>query len=187
MDFFEKFVMTNLYPSLFCPPSTNDEEKDLAIQDRIRKLSWVNAHHLDCCISETSMEVRDLVYAAITDLLGMDSVKAPQEKLQCVVRCCCSVMMVLKHCQGAPVSADEFLPALIFVVLKANPARLKSNILYVTRFCYDKRLMQGEGGYYFTNLVSLLLYLILEYTSGLTLRGSFLYDFEVVWFILYPN
>ncbi|KAI4462193.1 rab gdp/gtp exchange factor [Holotrichia oblita] len=152
IDFFEKFSMTLLYGILFCPHATNDEEKDLAIQRRIRQLSWVNAHHLDCCISETSMEVRDLVYAAITHLLGMDSVKAPQEKLSYVVRCCQSVVEVLQHCQGGPVSADEFLPALIFVVLKANPARLKSNILYVTRFCNDTRLMQGEGGYYFTNL-----------------------------------
>ncbi|XP_068897221.1 rab5 GDP/GTP exchange factor isoform X2 [Tenebrio molitor] len=152
LDFFEKYVMVSLYSWLFCPPSTNDEEKDLIIQERIRKLSWVNAHHLDCCISETSIEVRDLVYTAITDLLGMDSMKAPQEKLSCVVRCCQSVVKVLQHCQGGPVSADEFLPALIFIVLKANPARLKSNILYVTRFCNDARLMQGEAGYYFTNL-----------------------------------
>ncbi|KAL1491371.1 hypothetical protein ABEB36_011978 [Hypothenemus hampei] len=151
-DFFEKHVMITLYSWLFCPSSTNDEEKDLSIQDRIRKLTWVNAQHLDCCISETSLEVRDLVFTAITDLLGMDSVKAPQEKLQCVVKCCRSVVEVLQQCQGGPVSADEFLPALIFVVLKANPARLKSNILYVTRFCKEARLMQGEGGYYFTNL-----------------------------------
>ncbi|XP_019754627.1 rab5 GDP/GTP exchange factor isoform X1 [Dendroctonus ponderosae] len=149
---FEKHSMVTLYTWLFCPSFTNDEEKDLSIQDRIRKLTWVNAHHLDCCISETSLEVRDLVYTAITDLLGMDSVNAPQEKLQCVVKCCRSVVEVLQHCQGGPVSADEFLPALIFVVLKANPARLKSNILYVTRFCKDSKLMQGEAGYYFTNL-----------------------------------
>lgn len=153
LDFFERYSMTTLYTWLFCATFTNDEEKDLMIQDRIRKLSWVNAHHLDCCISETSIEVRELVYTAINDLLGMDSMKAPQEKLACVVRCCRSVFEVLQHCQGGPVSADEFLPALIFVVLKANPARLKSNILYVTRFCNDTRLMQGEAGYYFTNLV----------------------------------
>ncbi|CAG9859339.1 unnamed protein product [Phyllotreta striolata] len=152
VEFFENFTMISLYNFLFCPPTTNDEEKDLTIQGRIRKLSWVNAHHLDCCISETSIEVRDLVYTAINDLLGMDSMRAPQEKLACVVKCCRSVVEVLQHCQGGPVSADEFLPALIFVVLKANPARLKSNILYVTRFCKESRLMQGEAGYYFTNL-----------------------------------
>lgn len=66
-----RFIKYLIYFSaLFCPHTTNDEEKDLAIQDRIRKLSWVTAHHLGCCISETSMEVRDLVYTAITDLLG---------------------------------------------------------------------------------------------------------------------
>ncbi|XP_025837275.1 rab5 GDP/GTP exchange factor [Agrilus planipennis] len=151
-DFFEKFVMVYLYSILFCPYTTVDEEKDLLIQERIRKLSWVNAYHLGCCISETSMEVRELVYTAITELLGMDSVKAPQEKLTCVVKCCRSIMEVLQHCQGGPVSADEFLPALIFIVLKANPARLKSNMNFVTRFCNAQRLMQGEGGYYFTNL-----------------------------------
>lgn len=62
--------MVSFFSYLFCPTFTNDEEKDLSIQDRIRKLSWVNAHHLDCCISETSIEVRDLVYTAINDLLG---------------------------------------------------------------------------------------------------------------------
>uniref|UniRef100_A0A069DW96 Putative vacuolar sorting protein 9 n=1 Tax=Panstrongylus megistus TaxID=65343 RepID=A0A069DW96_9HEMI len=152
LDYTEKHAMTCLYRLLFCPPTTTDEDKDLNIQKRIRQLNWVSAKHVDCQIDETSTDVHDLVYSSITELLGMDSAKAPQDKLGCVVRCCRKILTLMQKCVGGPASADDFLPALIFVVLKANPARLKSNINYVTRFCNASRLMSGEGGYYFTNL-----------------------------------
>ncbi|XP_057321221.1 rab5 GDP/GTP exchange factor [Microplitis mediator] len=152
LDYVERHSMTLLYRVLFCPPFTSDEEKDLAIQKRIRQLNWVSGKNLECRIHETSPEVRELVYTSITDLLNMDSVKAPQEKLACVVNCCSNIFQLLQQSVGGPASADEFLPALIFIVLKANPARLKSNINFITRFCNASRLMTGEGGYYFTNL-----------------------------------
>lgn len=57
LDYYEKFSMTCLYRLLFCPPSTNDEEKDLEIQNRIRQLNWVSTKHLDCRIDETNAEV----------------------------------------------------------------------------------------------------------------------------------
>ncbi|XP_046680458.1 rab5 GDP/GTP exchange factor-like isoform X1 [Homalodisca vitripennis] len=151
LDYLEKYAMTCLYRLLFCPQSTNDEDKDLQIQKRIRQLNWVSAAHVDCGINETDPEVQDRVYASITELLGLDSARAPQDKLACVVRCCRNIFTLLQLV-GGPASADEFLPALIFVVLKTNPARLKSNINYITRFCNASRLMSGEGGYCFTNL-----------------------------------
>lgn len=152
LDYVERYTITLLYRILFCPPFTKDEEKDLTIQNRIRQLNWVSGKNLECRIHETSSEVRELVYTSITDLLSMDSAKAPQEKLAYVVDCCKNIFLLLQQSVGGPASADEFLPALIFIVLKANPARLKSNINFITRFCNASRLMTGEGGYYFTNL-----------------------------------
>lgn len=36
MDEVEKYMMTRLYKEVFCPDTTDDEKKDLAIQKRIR-------------------------------------------------------------------------------------------------------------------------------------------------------
>lgn len=36
MDEVEKYMMTRLYKDVFCPETTDDERKDLAIQKRIR-------------------------------------------------------------------------------------------------------------------------------------------------------
>lgn len=132
---------------------TNDEDKDIQIHKSIRQLNWINAKQLMCSIDEANSEVRNMVYSSISELAAMDSFVAPQEKLECIVRCCRMVFSLLKKTAGGPASADEFLPALIFVVLKANPVRFHSNINYISRFSNATRLMSGEGGYYFTNLV----------------------------------
>lgn len=41
MDQVEKYIMTRLYKSVFCPETTDDEKKDLATQKRIR---WASLH-----------------------------------------------------------------------------------------------------------------------------------------------
>lgn len=141
------------YRLLFCPPFTDDENKDTQIHSRIRQLNWITAKHLACnSINEVDERVRELVYCSISDLVAMDSFQSPPDKLECIVRCCRSIFNLLKHTTGGPASADDFLPVFIFVVLKANPVRLHSNINFITRFANANRLMSGEGGYYFTNL-----------------------------------
>lgn len=65
LDYIERYTITLLYSILFCPPYTNDEEKDLEIQKRIRQLNWVSSKNLECKIQETSIEVRELVYTSM--------------------------------------------------------------------------------------------------------------------------
>ena len=66
MDNIEKIIMTRLYQTLFCPAFTDDEQKDLAIQNRIRRLRWVTATMLGAEIDDTKPLVRELIEKAQT-------------------------------------------------------------------------------------------------------------------------
>ena len=90
--------------------------------------------HLECPFKETAPDVRDLIYLAINDILELDGSKAPQDKLASVVSCSKKIFTVLQaggDCNVA--SADDFLPSLIYIILKANPPRIMSNINFITR------------------------------------------------------
>ncbi|XP_023322153.1 rab5 GDP/GTP exchange factor isoform X2 [Eurytemora carolleeae] len=151
-DYTERYVMVCLYKLLFSPASTGDEEKDLEIQSKIRSLNWVTGAHLECPFEDTDPGIRDLIFTAINHVLEVDGMKAPQDKLRCIVACAKTIFEILGTDGKGPASADDFLPALIYILLKANPPRVTSNINYITRFSNESRLMSGEEGYYFTNL-----------------------------------
>ncbi|KAJ3604208.1 hypothetical protein NHX12_028949 [Muraenolepis orangiensis] len=153
MEHIEKLIMTRLHKWVFCHDSVDDEQKDLALQRRIRSLNWVTPQML--CVpfpDEMTAITKDPYLPAITAIIEMDAKRAPQDKLACVIKCSQHVFEALSTSNSEPANADDFLSGLIYVVLKANPPRLHSNTQYVIRFGLPHSLMAGESGYYFTNL-----------------------------------
>lgn len=66
LDWAERYALVFCHKDLFCPAGTDDEEKDLQLQSRIRRLNWIGTKHLGCEINEASQEVRDILHQSIT-------------------------------------------------------------------------------------------------------------------------
>jgi len=61
-------------------------------------------------------------------------------------------------------AADEFMPVLIFVIIKANPPCLLSTVQYVNSF-YGSRL-QGEEQYWWMQFSSVVQYIkMMDYSD----------------------
>lgn len=61
-----------------------------------------------------------------------------------------------KSASRSVASADDYLPAFIYIVLKANPTMLYSNMNFISRYAYEKRVLQGEHAYHFCSLNAII-------------------------------
>ena len=148
MEDVEKYVMTRLYRYVFSPETKDDEKRDLALQKRVQDLHWVTPEMLCSPLDEENPQVSDYVSKAIMDLIEMDLMQVPKDKLRCMSNCSKNIFNAIKATMDKTVSADDFFPTLIYMVLKTNPPRLISNIEYIIRFGKSS----GEDDYYFTTL-----------------------------------
>lgn len=152
IDFAERYLIEALHGELFSKVQNENEENDLKLQKRIKSLSWVMAQHLEIEICLKDPNVQFHLDQAIGNLIELGSKKTPLDKLTCVVNCSKTIFKLLRVSGMETASADQFLPAFVYVIIKANPPLLHSNIQFITKFANPTRLMSGEAGYYFTNL-----------------------------------
>ncbi|PKI84796.1 hypothetical protein MVES1_000875 [Malassezia vespertilionis] len=152
----EKLVMNRLYPYTFSPAialegrwgvQTNDLERDEIIAQRIQLFDWVNESHLDVPHGAHSARFYDF---AVQELNKVNQYKAPRDKIICILNSCKVIFGLIRHL-GKEENADAFVPLLILVVLKANPAHLVSNVEYIMRFKNPAR-PSSEADYYISTL-----------------------------------
>ncbi|KAG0599658.1 hypothetical protein M758_12G169700 [Ceratodon purpureus] len=149
----EKYLMTKLFSRAFSP-FPEEVEHDQRLSEKMAMLQqFIRPEHLD--IPPNFHESSWLL--AQKELQKINTYKAPRDKVVCILNCCRVINNLLLNVsigsKDNPPGADDFLPVLIYVVIKANPPQLHSNLLYINRYRHQSRLV-SEAAYFYTNLVS---------------------------------
>jgi len=140
----EKYIMRKIHKKIY--PKQQSEE-DIEMQSKLAKLGWVKPEQLDIKEKFRSEEMWAL---AVEALLEMDKMTSPQEKLEVFVDCISMItdLLTMNSSKHEPPGADDTLPILIYVLIKANPPRLCSNLNFISKFRSDRK-MQSQAGYCF--------------------------------------
>ncbi|KAF8821738.1 vacuolar sorting protein 9 (vps9) domain-containing protein [Cardiosporidium cionae] len=160
LDDLEKFLTQKLFfqsvgilsTVLFqCNP--HDETEDYKLHDKITCLQWIEPKHLEIGISLDN----ETFQRAGQELLRIDKMKSPKDKLILILNCCRTIVTLLENDEAKTItqfaSADDILPLLIFLIIQTNPPRLHSNIQFIQAFRYPQRHIEEEA-YFFTQYSS---------------------------------
>jgi len=171
MEGMEKLVMNRLYEFTFTPQlahanpprpiTTDDLERDRVLSQRIALFGWLEEKNLDIPEGEGS---NGFLMFAQQELLKINHYKAPRDKLICILNSCKVIFGLIRHLHNDE-GADSFIPILIYVVVKANPEHLLSNVEFINRFRNPIKL-QSEAGYYLSSLMGAVSFIeTMDHTS----------------------
>ena len=129
-----------IFDKVFIQPSHRKKDKELKLA--MEGLQWITFAHLDMpSTADTFMPAWELAMEALKE---MNAYRATEHKAACIMNCCrvISTVLTIMSEDGAGVGADEFLPALIYTVIHANPDNLFSNLkcvrVYMLSVCVPR-------------------------------------------------
>jgi hypothetical protein len=144
----ERYLTRRMFCKIF--PEAQSEA-DVRMYRRTLELDWVRPEHLD--ISQNSKQ-EDMWRYAISQLGQIDDHFSTAEKLVCLVDFVTTVVNILSLCASSEsVGADECLPIVIYLIIKAQPRRMYSNLNYLTIF-RSRQQMMGDAGFCFLQVKS---------------------------------
>lgn len=136
----EKYITSCMYNHIF--PSESSIE-DTNLHRKALELDWIKPEHLDIVPANRN---EDMWKLAIEAMESMETYRAPAEKLTCLLDCMSIIVNVLTLVSaGAGVSTDDSLPIIIYVVIKAKPTRLYSNLNYISKFRHSSKMIGLKG------------------------------------------
>ncbi|KAF4016689.1 hypothetical protein G4228_007899 [Cervus hanglu yarkandensis] len=143
----ERSVMNRIFKLAFYPNQDGDILRDQVLHEHIQRLSKVvTANHRALQIPEVYLKEAPWP-SAQSEIRTISAYKTPRDKVQCILRMCSTIMNLLSLANEDSVpGADDFVPVLVFVLIKANPPCLLSTVQYISGFYAS--CLSGEESYW---------------------------------------
>ncbi|CCF51682.1 hypothetical protein NDA11_000558 [Ustilago hordei] len=188
LETIEAVLCEEVYDRIFNPTTSKDDFKDHTLSSRIAALNLLglSMRHLGLDLPEPSStgaekvfldQLEALVSACGSELAKLQHRRSPRDKLDVLIESHKVLVEGLGKLPkihlvgtsdenqaaggkegGEGTSADLILPILIYSIVRSNPPRLASNLLYVQRFRRES-LMRGEGSYCLVNVQAAVVFL----------------------------
>ncbi|XP_022162230.1 GTPase-activating protein and VPS9 domain-containing protein 1 [Myzus persicae] len=145
----ERAIISRVYTLAMYPNGDADFYRDQVLREHMSNLSknLVPTHndlripkefHFECPWPSAQAEIS-----------AISAYKTPKDKLQCVFRCTTTLLNLMsmagEHGNLHP-AADDIVPVLVYVLIKANPPSLLSTVQYINSFYGDR--LEGEEHYW---------------------------------------
>jgi hypothetical protein len=152
-DEIEGYLMRRMFKAIFPAQAS---KQDIAFHRRTLELDWVTPDHLDILPSSQNVTMWKF---AVEALDSIDERVTPEEKVGCIAEFVTTVVNILHLCSSvSAASADDSLPIIIYLLIKAQPRRLPSNINYIAKFRQQSKLM-SDSGFCFSQLRSAMTFI----------------------------
>ena len=143
----EDYIMRQIYVHVYPKEKL---ELDIKFYIQTKKLFWITPEHLDIkkiYINQLSNSIKWIK--------KMDEAKSIRDKLFCISNAYNTMNNTIKFSSGKNDNAgqDELTPIFQYIIIKAQPQRIFSNINYIKCFLDDSELT-GELGFLLTQMES---------------------------------
>ena len=143
VDYIMRQIYTYVYPK-------EQFKSDLEFYNQTKKLNWITPEHLDI----KKVYINQLANAILW-IKKIDERKSIRDKLYCISCAHNIINNLIKFSSGKNEEAgqDELTPIFQYIIIKAQPPRIYSNINYIKCFLEDEDLT-GELGFLLSQMES---------------------------------
>ena len=134
----EDHIIRQIYKDVFPP----EQKEDIAFYQRTKCLEWVTPEQLDI----KNIYINQLTFA-ISSIRKIDEARSVLDKLELIINAHTSINNIIKFSLGKEDDSgqDEMAPIFQYVILKAHPKRMYSNINFIKCFLGDRNLTDSKG------------------------------------------